>query len=194
MTRLSTPTEGKTLRCAIYTRRSVEQGFDHQFSSIEAQRAICAAYIASQRPNGWSEIPKHYDDPGHSGASLNRPALQELLSDIESGLIDVLLIYKLDRISRSLLDFVRLMDLLESFGVGFVAVTQNFDTADSTGRLILNVLLTFAQFEREISSDRLRDKFSAMRQRGLFVGGNPPFGYDLVEKTLMINRPGAEVI
>ncbi|QNM82597.1 recombinase family protein [Sphingomonas sabuli] len=181
-------------RCAIYTRRSVEQGLDHQFSSLEAQRAICSAYVASQQPKGWTEIPKHYDDGGQSGGNLNRPALQDLLSDVESGVVDVVVIYKLDRISRTLLDFVRLMDLFESFGVAFVAVTQNFDTADSTGRLILNVLLTFAQFEREISSDRLRDKFTAMRQRGLFVGGNPPFGYDLVDKKLVVNEPEAEVI
>jgi DNA invertase Pin-like site-specific DNA recombinase len=182
------------MRCAIYTRRSVEQGHDHQFSSLEAQRAICSAYIASQQPKGWTEISKHYDDGGQSGGSLNRPALQDLLSDVESGLIDIVVIYKLDRISRTLLDFIRLMDLFENFGVAFVAVTQNFDTADSTGRLILNVLLTFAQFEREISSDRLRDKFTAMRERGMFVGGNPPFGYDLVEKKLVINPSEAKVI
>lgn len=181
-------------RCAIYTRKSVEQGLDHQFSSLEAQRAICSAYISSQRPKGWTEIPKHYDDGGQSGGSLNRPALQDLLSDVESGLVDVVVIYKLDRTSRTLLDFVRLMDLFENFGVAFVAVTQNFDTADTTGRLILNVLLTFAQFEREIASDRLRDKFTAMRERGLFVGGNPPFGYDLIDKKLMINEPEAEVV
>ena len=137
-------------RCAIYTRRSVEQGPGHQFSSIAAQRSICASYIASQRPNGWTELSKHYDDEGKSGGNLNRPALQDLLSDVEAGVVDVVVIYKLDRISRTLLDFVRLMDLFQQFGVSFVAVTQNFDTADSTGRLVLNVLLTFAQFEREI--------------------------------------------
>lgn len=181
-------------RCAIYTRKSVEQGLDHQFSSLEAQRAICSSYIASQRPKGWTEIPKRYDDAAQSGGDLNRPALQELLTDIESGLVDVVVIYKLDRISRTLLDFVRLMDLFDHFGVTFVAVTQNFDTADSTGRLILNVLLTFAQFEREIASDRLRDKFSAMRQRGMFVGGNPPFGYILSDKKLIVHPAEAAVI
>ena len=180
-------------RCAIYTRRSVEQ-LDQQFSSVQAQRAICSSYVASQRPNGWLEAAKHYDDEGWSGGNLNRPALQELLADVECGVVDVIVIYKLDRISRSLLDFVRLMDLLEQFGVGFVAVTQNFDTSDSTGRLILNVLLTFAQFEREIASDRLKDKFSAMRQRGLFVGGNPPFGYDLRDRGLHVNEAEAEVV
>jgi len=180
------------VRCAIYTRRSVEQGPD-QFTSLEAQRVICSSYIASQKPNGWTEIPKHYDDEGWTGANLRRPALQELLSDIECGLVDVVIIYKLDRITRSLLDFVRLADLFEQFNVSFVAVTQNFDTRDSTGRLILNVLLTFAQFEREIAGDRLRDKFSAMRQQGLFVGGNPPYGYDLIDKKLVINETEAEI-
>jgi DNA invertase Pin-like site-specific DNA recombinase len=181
-------------RCAIYTRKSSEQGLDHQFSSLEAQRSICSSYIASQRPNGWAEVSKRYDDGGKSGGNLMRPALQELLADIESGVIDVVVIYKLDRITRSLLDFVRLMDLFQQYGVGFVAVTQNFDTADTTGRLILNILLTFAQFEREIVSDRLRDKFSAMRQRGMFVGGNPPYGYDLIDKKLVVNSEEAEVI
>ena len=181
-------------RCGIYTRKSIEQASDQQFGSLAAQRDICSSYIASQCPKGWIELTKHYDDDGQSGGSLKRPALQELLTDIESGLIDVVVIYKLDRITRTLLDFVRLMDLFDQYGVSFVAVTQNFDTGDSTGRLILNVLLTFAQFEREIASDRLRDKFSAMRQRGMFVGGNPPFGYDLVDKRLIINPGEARVV
>lgn len=181
-------------RCAIYTRRSVEQGPEVQFSSVQAQRAICASYIASQQPKGWAEMAKHYDDEGWSGGNLNRPALQELLADVESGRVDVVVIYKLDRISRTLLDFVRLMDLFEQFGVAFVAVTQNFDTADSTGRLILNVLLTFAQFEREIAGDRLRDKFGAMRRQGMFVGGNPPFGYDLRDRQLHVNETEAEIV
>lgn len=181
-------------RCAVYTRKSVQQDPTHQFGSLDAQRAICCSYIASQEPKGWVAIAKHYDDDGQSGGDLRRPALQELLSDIESGLVDVVVIYKLDRISRTLLDFVRLMDLMDQFGVTFVAVTQNFDTADSTGRLILNILLTFAQFEREIASDRLKDKFGAMRQRGMFVGGNPPFGYTLVDKKLIINAAEARIV
>jgi site-specific DNA recombinase len=181
-------------RCAIYTRKSVQQDPSHRFGSLEAQRAICCSYIASQQPRGWAEITKHYDDDGQSGGDLRRPALQELLSDIECGLVDTVVIYKLDRISRSLLDFVRLMDLLNQFGVSFVAVTQNFDTADSAGRLILNILLTFAQFEREIASDRLKDKFSSMRQRGMFVGGHPPFGYNLVDKKLVINVAEGKII
>ncbi|MFL6759053.1 recombinase family protein [Sphingomonas sp.] len=181
-------------RCAIYTRKSSEQGLEHNFSSLEAQREICSAYIASQSPNGWSELPKHYDDGGYSGGTLMRPALQELLADVEAGVVDNIVIYKLDRISRSLIDFIRLMDLLQSYDVGFVAVTQNFDTGDSTGRLILNVLLTFAQFEREIASDRLKDKFTAMRQRGMFVGGNVPFGFNLLDKKLVINPAEAAVV
>ncbi len=181
-------------RCAVYTRKSVQQDPTHQFGSLEAQRSICSSYIASQKPKGWVELPRHYDDDGQSGGDLRRPALQELLSDIECGLVDVVVIYKLDRITRTLLDFVRLMDLMDQFGVGFVAVTQNFDTSDSTGRLILNILLTFAQFEREIASDRLKDKFGAMRQRGMFVGGNPPFGYDLVNKKLVINSEEGAVV
>lgn len=181
-------------RCAIYTRRSVEYSTHQEFSSLEAQRQICSSYIASQRPNGWVEAPKRYDDEGQSGGNLVRPALQELLSDIEAGVVDVVVIYKLDRITRSLLDFIRLLDLFQQYDVEFVAVTQHFDTADATGRLILNVLLTFAQFEREIASDRLRDKFTAMRQRGMFVGGNVPYGFDLVDKKLIINTTEADVV
>jgi len=183
-----------TKRCAIYTRKSVVHGLEQEFNSLDAQRSICSSYIASQRPKGWKELPKHYDDGGRSGADLRRPALQDLIGDIEGGLIDIVVIYKLDRITRTLLDFVRLMELFEHFDVSFVAVTQNFDTGDSTGRLILNVLLTFAQFEREITSDRLRDKFSTMREQGMFVGGNPPYGYDLVDKKLIINKAEAAIV
>jgi DNA invertase Pin-like site-specific DNA recombinase len=182
------------IRCAIYTRQSVEPSQVQEFGSLQAQRSICSSYIASQRPKGWTEIPKHYDDGGLSGGTLMRPALQDMLLDIESGLIDAVVIYKLDRITRTLLDFVRLIDLFEQFGVSFVAVTQNFDTGESTGRLILNVLLTFAQFEREIASDRLRDKFRAMRERGMFVGGNVPFGYALAGKKLVVEPSEAATV
>lgn len=192
--RLATSIDRRETRCAIYTRKSVEQGLEQEYNSLAAQRSICSAYIASQRPKGWVEMPKHYDDGGKSGATLLRPALQDLLCDVESGVVDVVVIYKLDRITRSLLDFVRLMDLFGQYGVGFVAVTQNFDTADSTGRLILNILLTFAQFEREIVSDRLKDKFTAMKQRGMFVGGHPPYGYDLIEKHLVANEREAQTV
>lgn len=181
-------------RCAIYTRKSVEQGLEIEFNTLESQRSICSAYITSQRHKGWIELPKHYDDAGESGSSLVRPALQEMLADVERGMVDVVVIYKLDRLTRTLLDFVRLIDLFEQYGVVFVSVTQNFDTAESTGRLVLNVLLTFAQFEREIASDRLRDKFAAMRQRGMFVGGHPPFGYELMNKKLVVHPAEAEVV
>lgn len=181
-------------RCAIYTRKSIEYGLDQEFNSLEAQRAICSAYIASQRPKGWVELEKRYDDGAQSGATLVRPALQDMLADLENGLIDVVVIYKLDRMTRTLLDFVRLLDLFERFGVTFISVTQRFDTSDSTGRLILNILLTFAQFEREIMSDRLKDKFGQMRARGLFVGGHPPFGYDLIDKKLVVNDGEAKIV
>jgi DNA invertase Pin-like site-specific DNA recombinase len=181
-------------RCAIYTRKSLEQGLDSEFNSLDAQRAICSAFLTSQAHRRWTELPAHYDDAGHSGATLDRPALQRLLADVENGLVDVILIYKLDRLTRSLRDFVRLLDLFEQYDVVFVSITQNFDTDDSMGRLILNVLLTFAQFEREMLADRLRDKFGAMRQRGMFVGGHPAFGYDLVDRRLRINRREAAAV
>ena len=194
MTRAPAAAERPPQRCAIYTRKSVEQGLQIEFNTLESQRTICSAYITSQRHRVWTELPKHYDDGGVSGSSLLRPALQEMLADIERGMIDVVVIYKLDRLTRTLLDFVRLIDLFEQYGVAFVSVTQNFDTAESTGRLILNVLLTFAQFEREIASDRLRDKFGAMRQRGMFIGGHPPFGYDLIDKKLVPHEAEAEIV
>ncbi len=163
---ISTSADIQQKRCAIYTRRSVEQGLDLQFSSLEAQRAICSAYVSSQQPKGWSEIPKHYDDGGQSGSSLNRPALQDLLSDVELGLIDVVVIYKLHRISRTLLDFVRLMDLFENCGVAFVSVTQNFDTADSTGRLIR----TFCSHSHSSNEISLQKSFAINSQRCGNVG------------------------
>lgn len=178
----------RTQRCAIYTRKSAEAPMAQEITSLQSQRAICSAYVASQQHKGWREIPKLYDDGGRSGANLQRPALQELLADIELGLIDVVLVYKLDRITRTLLDFVRLIDLFDRYGVVFVAITQNFDTSDSMGRLIRNVLLTFAQFEREIASDRIRDKKMVMKQRGLWTGGDAPIGYDLQRGKLVINR------
>jgi DNA invertase Pin-like site-specific DNA recombinase len=178
-------------RCAIYTRKSTEQGLERDFNSLEGQRAICSAYISSQRHKGWAELSKHYDDRGISGATLNRPELQELLGDIERGLIDVVVVYKLDRVTRTLLDFVRLVDFFERYGVVFVSITQNFDTADSMGRLILNVLLTFAQFEREMAADRIRDKVLVTKQSGRWAGGPAPYGYDLSRRRLHVNEPEA---
>lgn len=190
--------EGLTLararRCAIYTRKSAEPPAGQEISSLESQRTICTAYICSQQHKGWTPIAKQYDDAGRSGANLDRPALQALMSDIDAGLVDIVIVYKLDRITRTLLDFVRLMDFFERYGVAFVAITQNFDTSDSMGRLIRNVLLTFAQFEREIASDRMRDKKMVMSQRGLWTGGTPPLGYDLRKGKLVINPREAETV
>jgi site-specific DNA recombinase len=181
-------------RCAIYTRKSVDEGLDREFSSLETQRSTCSAYILSQRHRGWLEISQRYDDGGYSGASLTRPAMERLLTDIEAGRIDVVVIYKIDRLTRSLIDFARLADVFERFDVSFVSITQSFDTGDSMGRLILHVLLTFAQFERELLSDRLRDKFAAMRRKGKPIGGLAPFGYNLVDRRLVINAHEARII
>jgi site-specific DNA recombinase len=179
-------------RCAIYTRKSVQQGLNLDFNTLEAQRAICSAYATSQAHKGWRELAKHYDDGGESGCSLARPKLQELLGDIERGLVDVVLVYKIDRLTRTLLDFVRLADFFERYGVVFVSITQNFDTADSMGRLVLNILLTFAQFEREMLSDRLRDRVRACKQSGRWAGGPAPYGYDLSRRRLHVNPEEAE--
>ena len=185
---------GTMKRCAIYTRKSRESDLNQSFTSLDAQRAVCAAYIESQQHKGWVKIPREYEDAAQSGATLERPAMQELLADVERGLVDVVVVYKLDRLSRSLLDFVRLLDMFEKYGVSFVCITQNFDTADSLGRLVMNVLLTFAQFEREMMGDRIRDKKRAMNMRGLWAGGHPPIGYDLVRGKLVVNEREAVVV
>jgi DNA invertase Pin-like site-specific DNA recombinase len=187
MTNLEVGPAGTSPRCAIYTRKSFQPPLGQEITSLESQRAICSSYILSQQHKGWIELTKHYEDSGRSGASLDRPALRELMSDIENGLIEIVVVYKLDRISRTLLDFVRLMDFFERYGVVFVAITQNFDTSDSMGRLVRNVLLTFAQFEREIASDRMRDKRMVMKQNGLWTGGDAPLGYDLRRGRLFPN-------
>lgn len=181
-------------RCAIYTRKSTEEGLERSVNSLEAQRDTCSAYIRSQRHKGWVELAQHYDDGGWSGANLARPALQQLLSDIEAGRVDVVAIYKIDRLSRSPLDFVRLIDTLERYQVSFVSITQAFDTSDSMGRLVLNVLLTFAQFERELLADRIRDKFATLRRRGKFTGGRAPFGYDREDRKLVVNDAEACIV
>lgn len=178
-------------RCAIYTRKSFDPPFGQEVTSLESQRSICSAYIVSQQHKGWSELAKRYDDPGRTGANLVRPALQDMMADIEAGLVDIVVVYKLDRITRTMLDFVRLIDFFDRYGVAFVSITQNFDTSDSMGRLIRNILLTFAQFEREIASDRMRDKKMVMKQRGLWTGGDAPIGYDLRKGKLIPNRSEA---
>jgi site-specific DNA recombinase len=177
---------GRSL-CAIYTRKSFQPPIGQEITSLESQRAICSSYIASQQHKGWTELAKRYDDSGRTGANLDRPALKELMSDIENGLVGIVVVYKLDRVSRTLLDFVRLMDFFERYGVVFVAITQNFDTSDTMGRLIRDILLTFAQFEREIAIDRMRDKKMVLRQSGLWIGGDAPLGYDLRRGKLVPN-------
>lgn len=175
-------------RCAIYTRKSTERGLDMAVTSLEAQREVCRAYIKCQAHRNWVELPILYDDGGHSGGTLERPALQKLIADVEAGRVDIIVIYKIDRLTRSLTDFVHLIDVLNRYGASFVSVTQSFDTSDSMGRLVLNVLLTFAQFERELMSDRVRDKKAAMRRKGIFTGGLPPMGY-LIENGRLVVDP-----
>jgi DNA invertase Pin-like site-specific DNA recombinase len=166
-------------RCAIYTRKSTSAGLEVEFNTLETQREVCSAYIKSQGHKNWIELSRRYDDGGFSGGNLERPALKRLLDDIAAGRVDLVIVYKIDRLSRSLNDFVRLLDTLSKYGASFVSVTQTFDTSDSMGRLVLNILLTFAQFERELAADRTRDKKAALLRRGLFTGGTPPFGYRL---------------
>jgi site-specific DNA recombinase len=189
------PIERRITRCAIYTRKSTDYGLEQAVNSLDTQRDVCRAYIKCQAHRNWTELPYQYDDGGYSGGTLVRPALGRLIGDIEAGRIDIVVIYKIDRLTRSLLDFVRLMDVMERYGASFVSVTQSFDTSDSMGRLVLNVLLTFAQFERELMSDRVRDKKAAMRKKGLFAGGMPPFGY-LVEKggRLVVDQARAPIV
>ena len=184
----------RTARCAIYTRKSVLGRFDPEYNSIETQRDVCSAYIKSQAHRGWREIATRYDDLGQSGGTLERPAMQQLVRDVEHGAVDVVVLYKIDRLTRSLRDFMRLLDLFERHGVSFVSITQAFDTSDTLGRLVLNILLTFAQFEREMHADRIRDKQMAMRRRGLWTGGIPPYGYDSVRGRLVINEREAAVV
>ncbi|MCL4198929.1 MAG: recombinase family protein [Phycisphaerales bacterium] len=166
-------------RCAIYTRKSSEEGLDQEFNSLDAQREAGEAYVKSQAAEGWTCLPDRYDDGGYTGGNMDRPALQRLMKDIEAGRVDTVVVYKVDRLSRSLLDFARMMQVFESRSVAFVSVTQSFNTSDSMGRLMLNVLLSFAQFEREIISERTRDKMAAARRKGKWVGGRPILGYDV---------------
>ena len=191
----SAATQGTSVvRCAIYTRKSTSEGLDQAFNSLDAQREACEAYIASQKALGWNAIPARYDDGGFTGGNIERPAIRQLLEDIEHGRVDCVVVYKVDRLSRSLLDFARIIKLFEDRSVHFVSVTQHFNTADSMGRLTLNILLSFAQFEREIIAERTRDKIAAARRRGQWAGGRPILGYDLVpgEHRLTVNRKEAE--
>lgn len=168
-----------TVRCAIYSRKSTEEGLEQEFNSLDAQRESAEAYIASQKQEGWTCVEDRYDDGGFTGGNMDRPALKRLLADIEAGKIDCVIVYKVDRLSRSLLDFARLVEIFEKHRVSFVSVTQQFNTATSMGRLVLNVLLSFAQFEREIIGERIRDKIAATKKKGKWAGGIPILGYDV---------------
>src|SRR6266850_2236903 len=165
----------RSLRCAIYTRKSTDHGLEQEFNSLDAQREACEAYIKSQASQGWKALSQHYNDPAYSGGNLDRPALKKMLADIEAGKVDVVVVYKIDRLTRSLADFAKLVEAFDARSISFVAVTQQFNTTTSMGRLTLNILLSFAQFERELSSERIRDKIAASKRKGLWVGGTLPF-------------------
>jgi len=181
-------------RCAIYTRKSSSEGLDRGFNSLDAQRQFCESYIASQAGEGWTALDTRYDDGGFSGGSLDRPAVRRLMADVAAGTVDTVVVYKIDRLSRSLIDFSSLIGRFEAHGVSFVAVTQAFNTTSSMGRLTLNVLLSFAQFERELASERLRDKAAASRARGLWQAGPRPFGYQVERGRLILDEGEAEAI
>src|SRR5215470_3915404 len=183
-----------TVRCAIYTRKSTEHGLDQEFNSLDAQREACEAYIKSQASRGWKSLPQQYDDPAYSGGNLERPALKRLLKEIDLGRVDVVVVYKIDRLTRSLADFAKLVETFDARSISFVAVTQQFNTTTSMGRLTLNVLLSFAQFERELASERVRDKVAASRKKGKWTGGTVPLGYDAKDKKLVINKTEAETV
>ena len=184
----------KKIRCAIYTRKSSEEGLDQEFNSLHAQREACAAYIASQKHEGWVALPEHYDDGGISGGTLERAGLKKLLQDVDDGLVDQIVVYKIDRLTRSLADFAKLVDRLDAADASFVSVTQSFNTATSMGRLTLNVLLSFAQFEREVTAERIRDKIAASKKKGLWMGGSAPLGYEPDGRTLKIVEDEAMTI
>jgi len=182
------------VQSAIYTRKSTDEGLSQEFNSLDAQYEACTAYIASQRQEGWSHIRERYDDGGFSGGSMERPALARLLADVVAGKIDVVVIYKIDRLTRSLADFARIVEVLEKAGASFVSVTQSFNTKTSMGRLMLHVLLSFAQFEREVGAERVRDKIAASKAKGMWMGGTVPLGYDVINKKLVINQAEGETV
>jgi len=189
--------QGKTqIRgCAIYTRKSSEEGLEQDFNSLHAQREACEAFIKSQAGEGWRLVKTAYDDGGLSGGTMERPALQRLLADISQGLIDVVVVYKVDRLTRSLTDFAKMVEVFDVRGVSFVAVTQQFNTTTSMGRLTLHVLLSFAQFEREVTGERIRDKIAASKQKGMWMGGGlVPIGYDVIDRRLVVNKTEADTV
>ena len=182
------------IRCAIYTRKSVEEGLDQDYNSLDAQRDSCLSYVKSQQWNGWVPIQKNYDDGGYSGANTDRPALKALLTDIKANKVDLVVVYKIDRLSRSLCDFADLFAVFDKHHVGFVSVTQQIDTSTSAGRMMLNILMTFAQYEREVIAERIRDKFAASRKKGIWMGGVVPFGYKVVNRKLEPDPVNADVV
>lgn len=184
----------RRMRCAVYTRKSSEEGLDQEYNSIDAQRDSGHAYIASQRAEGWIPVADDYDDAAFSGGNMERPALRRLMADIEAGKIDVVVIYKIDRLTRSLADFSKMVEVFERYGVSFVSVTQQFNTTTSMGRLMLNILLSFAQFEREVTGERIRDKIAASKRKGMWMGGVPPLGYDVENRRLVPNQNEAKLI
>src|SRR4030081_2890176 len=182
------------IRCAIYTRKSSEEGLEQEFNSLQAQREACEAFIDSQRHEGWVCVPVGYDDGGFSGATMARPALDRLLADITAGRVDTVVVYKIDRLTRSLADFAKIVEILDAKGASFVSVTQQFNTTTSMGRLTLNVLLSFAQFEREVTGERIRDKIAASKKRGMWMGGVPPLGYAARDRGLVVVDSEAEIV
>ena len=189
----SRPPTGK-MRCAIYTRKSSEEGLEQAFNSLDAQREACAAFVLSQKHEGWGVLPVLYDDGGFSGGTMDRPALQRLLTDIREGKVDVVVVYKIDRLTRSLFDFAKIVEAFDARGVSFVSITQQFDTTTSMGRLTLNVLLSFAQFEREVAGERIRDKIAASKKKGMWMGGLPSLGYDVKNRKLVVNEEEAGAV
>jgi site-specific DNA recombinase len=182
------------IRCAIYTRKSSEEGLEQSFNSLDAQRAACQAFVASQRQEGWRALPTQYDDGGFSGGNLTRPALKRLLADVEANKVDTIVVYKVDRLTRSLAGFAKIVEALDARGVSFVSVTQQFNTTSSMGRLTLNVLLSFAQFEREVTGERIRDKIAASKRKGMWMGGTVSLGYEVNERKLIVNPEEAKLI
>ena len=181
----------RRMRCAIYTRKSSEEGLEQAFNSLDAQREACAAFILSQKHEGWTVLPTLYDDGGFSGGTMDRPALKRLLGDIGAGKVDVVVVYKIDRLTRSLFDFAKIVEAFDARGVSFVSITQQFNTTTSMGRLTLNVLLSFAQFEREVTGERIRDKIAASKKKGMWMGGLPSLGYDVQNRKLVVNEEEA---
>lgn len=182
------------LRCAIYTRKSSEEGLEQEFNSLDAQREACAAYVQSQMHEGWDLLPDIYDDGGYSGGTMDRPGLQQLLGDVRANKVDIIVVYKVDRLSRSLSDFAKMVDIMDAAKASFVSVTQAFNTTTSMGRLTLNMLLSFAQFEREVTGERIRDKIAASKKKGMWMGGTVPLGYDVVDRKLVINPAEAATV